>query len=62
MGKLKISKKFGKLKLYALQLNTQPQRLLAITSNDRKGVITSLTSKTSELAKVQLITKQIEFI
>ena len=38
MGKLKNLKKLEKLKPYALQLNIQPKRLLAITS---------------ELAKVQ---------
>ena len=36
MGKLKNLKKFEKLKPYALQLNIQPKRLLAITSNDRR--------------------------
>ena len=52
MGKLKNLKKLEKLeklKPYALQLNLQPKRLLAIPFNDRRGVITSLTS---ELAKV----------
>ena len=33
MGKLKNLKKLEKLKPYALQLNIQPKRLLAITSN-----------------------------
>ena len=36
MGKLKNLKKLEKLKPYALQLNIQPKRLLAITSNDRR--------------------------
>ncbi len=36
MGKLKNLKKLEKLKPYALQLNLQPKRLLAITSNDRR--------------------------
>ena len=35
-GKLKNLKKLEKLKPYALQLNIQPKRLLAITSNDRR--------------------------
>ena len=33
MGKLK---KLEKLKLYALQIDIQPKRLLATTSNDRR--------------------------
>ena len=37
MGKLKNLKKLEKLKPNALQLNFQPKRLLAITSNDRRG-------------------------
>ena len=36
MGKLKNLKKLEKLKPYALQLNIQSKRLLAITSNDRR--------------------------
>ena len=36
MVKLKKLKKLEKLKPYALELNIQPQRLLAITSNDRR--------------------------
>ena len=36
MGKLKNLKKLEKLKPYVLQLNLQPKRLLAITSNDRR--------------------------
>ena len=36
MGKLKNLKKLEKLKPYALLLNIQPKRLLAITSNDRR--------------------------
>ena len=36
MGKLKNLKKLEKLKPNALQLNFQPKRLLAITSNDRR--------------------------
>ena len=34
MGKLKNLKKLEKLKPYALQIDIQPKRLLAITSND----------------------------
>ena len=49
IGEYKHFEKLKKLKPYALQLNLQPKRLLAITFNDRRGVITSLTS---ELAKV----------
>ena len=36
MGKLKKLKKFEKLKPYALQIDIQPKRLLAITSNDQR--------------------------
>ena len=36
MGKLKNLKKLEKLKPYALWLNLQPKRLLALTSNDRR--------------------------
>ena len=36
MGKLKNLKKLEKLKPYALQIDLQPKRLLAITSNDRR--------------------------
>ena len=36
MGKLKNLKKLEKLKPYVLQLNLQPKRVLAITSNDRR--------------------------
>ena len=36
MGKLKNLKKLEKLKPYALQIDIQPKRLLAITSNDRR--------------------------
>ena len=36
MWKLKNLKKLEKLKPYALLLNIQPKRLLAITSNDRR--------------------------
>ena len=36
LKKLKKLEKLKKLKPYALQLNIQPQRLLAITSNDRR--------------------------
>ena len=36
MGKLKNLKKLEKLKPNALQINFQPKRLLAITSNDRR--------------------------
>ena len=36
MGKLKNLKKLERLKPYVLQLNLQPKRLLAITSNDRR--------------------------
>ena len=36
LKKLKKLEKLEKLKPYALQLNIQPQRLLAITSNDRR--------------------------
>ena len=36
MWKLKKLKKLEKLKPYALLLNIQPKRLLAITSNDRR--------------------------
>ena len=39
MGKLKKLKKLEKLeklKPYALQIDVQPKRLLAITSNDRR--------------------------
>jgi len=36
MGKLKKLEKLEKLKPYALQIDIQPKRLLAITSNDRR--------------------------
>ena len=36
MWKLKNLKKLEKLKPYALLLNIQPKKLLAITSNDRR--------------------------
>ena len=36
MGKLKNLKKLEKLKPYALQIDIQTKRLLAITSNDRR--------------------------
>ena len=36
MGKLKKLEKLEKLKPYALLLNIQSKRLLAITSNDRR--------------------------
>ena len=36
MVKLKNLKKLEKLKPYALQIDLQPKRLLAITSNDRR--------------------------
>ena len=36
MGKLKNLKKLEKLKPYALQIDIQPKRLLAISSNDRR--------------------------
>ena len=36
MWKLKNLKKLEKLKPYALKIDIQPQRLLAITSNDRR--------------------------
>jgi hypothetical protein len=36
MWKLKNLKKLEKLKPYALLLNIQPKRLLAITSNDQR--------------------------
>ena len=36
MGKLKNLKKLEKLKPYTLQIDIQPKRLLAITSNDRR--------------------------
>ena len=36
MWKLKNLKKLEKLKPYALLLNIQPKRLLAMTSNDRR--------------------------
>ena len=36
MGKLKNLKKLEKLKPYALLIEIQPSRLLAITSNDRR--------------------------
>ena len=51
MGKLKNLKKLEKLKPYALWLNLQPKRLLALTSNDRRECITSLTSITSLMRK-----------
>ena len=36
MVKLKNLKKLEKLKPYAFQIDLQPKRLLAITSNDRR--------------------------
>ena len=36
MGKLKNLKKLEKLNPNALQIDIQPKRLLAITSNDRR--------------------------
>ena len=36
LKKLEKLEKLEKLKPYALQLNIQPQRLLVITSNDRR--------------------------
>ena len=36
LKKLKKLEKLEKLKPYALQIDLQPQRLLAITSNDRR--------------------------
>ena len=36
MGKLENLKKLEKLKPYALQMDIQSKRLLAITSNDRR--------------------------
>ena len=36
MGKLKNLKELEKLKTNALQIDLQPKRLLAITSNDRR--------------------------
>ena len=36
MGNLKKLEKLEKLKPYALQIDIQPKRLLAITSNDRR--------------------------
>ena len=36
MGKLKKLEKLKELKPYALQLNLQPKKLLAITSNDQR--------------------------
>ena len=40
-------------------LKTIAKRLLALTSSDQRGAITSLTSITSELAKVQQFDKKL---
>ena len=52
MGKLKELRSEG-VKTYVLQLKNYAKKAVVLTPQRPKGVITSLTSITSELAKVQ---------